>query len=142
MMRGGMYELLYGRWLHNMHLNAYVVALKAKKKLLKSNIRNFLYVSSDYVYYRRNNASNTRCLINHLTKVSVKNNDLIMMSCHLTNHWALLVCQLKQHRWEFYDSMKRKRHSKGLESLVSFLKKQLINIQISTTFDFSSSLAG
>ncbi|KAK8945280.1 hypothetical protein KSP40_PGU018847 [Platanthera guangdongensis] len=68
------------------------------------------------------NTQNTRCLISHLTRLSVKNSEVIIMSCHLTNHWALLVCRIKELKWEFYDSMKSKRHRSGLPGLVRFEK--------------------
>ncbi|KAK8955766.1 putative ubiquitin-like-specific protease 1B [Platanthera guangdongensis] len=46
------------------------------------------------------------------------------MPCHLTNHWALLVCRLKDCKWEFYDSMKTKRHRSGLPGLVKLLHEE------------------
>ncbi|KAK8963525.1 hypothetical protein KSP40_PGU004628 [Platanthera guangdongensis] len=46
------------------------------------------------------------------------------MPCHLTNHWALLVCRIKELKWEFYDSMKSKRHRSGLPGLVKLLNEE------------------
>ncbi|KAK8947930.1 Ubiquitin-like-specific protease ESD4 [Platanthera guangdongensis] len=40
------------------------------------------------------------------------------MPCHMSSHWTLLVCRLKEHYWEFYDSLRSSRHRATLQNLV------------------------
>ncbi|KAK8970467.1 hypothetical protein KSP40_PGU008833 [Platanthera guangdongensis] len=36
------------------------------------------------------------------------------MPCHLTSHWALLVCWVKEQRWEYFDSLPSSLHRAGI----------------------------
>ncbi|KAK8963200.1 hypothetical protein KSP40_PGU011316 [Platanthera guangdongensis] len=40
------------------------------------------------------------------------------MPCHMSCHWTLLVCRLKKHYWEFYDSLRSSCHRATLQNLV------------------------
>ncbi|KAK8961555.1 hypothetical protein KSP40_PGU021647 [Platanthera guangdongensis] len=69
-------------------------------------------------YYKTNNVPNCQNLLSHITLTRVQAVDLILMPCHMSSHWTLLVCRLKEHYWEFYDSLRSSRHRATLQNLV------------------------
>ncbi|KAK8953692.1 hypothetical protein KSP40_PGU006902 [Platanthera guangdongensis] len=67
--------------------------------------------------------------ISHITPEAVNSAGIILMPCHLGSHWALLVCWIKEKRWEYYDSMPNSLHRAGVCDNL----KALVD-DVSTTF--------
>jgi len=57
-------------------------------------------------------------MVSHITIESLTWAEILLMPVHVDAHWALLVCQLKDHVWEFYDSLSDGRHRVGLKDKV------------------------
>ncbi|KAK8959638.1 hypothetical protein KSP40_PGU011478 [Platanthera guangdongensis] len=43
------------------------------------------------------------------------------MPCHISSHWVLLVCWLKESRWENYDSLQSSLHRVGARANLTAL---------------------
>ncbi|KAK8923990.1 Ubiquitin-like-specific protease 1A [Platanthera zijinensis] len=122
MSRGDVDDLLGQGWVMDNHLNAYSVVIGAKRRRTPQKIRSFLYVSPNHEYYKRSNARNYTTLISHITEEAVNSSEIIIMPCHLTSHWALLVCWIKEQRWEFFDSLPSSLHRAGIRANLKALQ--------------------
>ncbi|KAK8954054.1 putative ubiquitin-like-specific protease 1B [Platanthera zijinensis] len=60
-------------------------------------------------------------MLSHITLSGVQAVDLIVMPCHMSAHWTLLICRLKERCWEFYDSLRSSRHRATLTKLIQCL---------------------
>ncbi|KAK8962286.1 hypothetical protein KSP40_PGU014469 [Platanthera guangdongensis] len=66
-------------------------------------------------------------LIGHITPESVEASDLVLMPCHLGSHWALLVCWLKEQRWEYLDSLPSSLHHSGVRANLKALQEDALH---------------
>ncbi|KAK8952211.1 hypothetical protein KSP39_PZI003718 [Platanthera zijinensis] len=69
-------------------------------------------------------------LLSHITLSGVQAVDLIVMPCHMSAHWTLLICRLKERCWEFYDSLRSSRHRATLPKLVHSHNHMKVEVQI------------
>ncbi|KAK8954225.1 Ubiquitin-like-specific protease 1A [Platanthera zijinensis] len=122
MSRGDVDDLLGQGWVMDNHLNAYSVVIGAKRRRTPQKIRSFLYVFPNHEYYKRSNARNYTTLISHITEEAVNSSEIIIMPCHLTSHWTLLVCWIKEQRWEFFDSLPSSLHRAGIRANLKALQ--------------------
>ncbi|KAK8918499.1 hypothetical protein KSP39_PZI021468 [Platanthera zijinensis] len=74
---------------------------------------------SNLQYYKRSNARNYTTLISHIMEEAVNSSEIIIMPCHLTSHWALLICWIKEQRWEYFDSLPSSLHRAGFMEVIS-----------------------
>ncbi|KAK8969018.1 hypothetical protein KSP40_PGU004798 [Platanthera guangdongensis] len=68
-------------------------------------------------YYKSNKVTNSKILLSHITLASVTASDVVLIPCHVSSHWTLLVCRQKEQCWDFYDSFKSGRHRSNLPDL-------------------------
>ncbi|KAK8954724.1 hypothetical protein KSP39_PZI001988 [Platanthera zijinensis] len=69
-------------------------------------------------------------MLSHITLSGVQAVDLIVMPCHMSAHWTLLICRLKKRCWEFYDSLRSSRHRATLPKLVHSHNHMKVEVRI------------
>ncbi|KAK8913799.1 hypothetical protein KSP39_PZI023760 [Platanthera zijinensis] len=69
-------------------------------------------------------------MLSHITLSGVQAVDLIVMPCHMSAHWTLLICRLKERCWEFYDSLRSSRHRATLPKLVHSHNHMKVEVRI------------
>ncbi|KAK8963595.1 hypothetical protein KSP40_PGU004859 [Platanthera guangdongensis] len=116
MTRGDVDDLLGMAWITDAHIDAYAVFLGSKQSRSSVGMKSFLYVSPKH-YYKSNKVANSKIMLSHITLASVTASDVVLMPCHVSSHWTLLVCRQKEQCWDFYDSFKSDRHRSNLPDL-------------------------
>jgi len=79
-------------------------------------------------------------LTSHITPRSVEFSNIIMIPIHINNnHWALLVCNLADRVWEFYDSLSNPTHKSFANFAVYlfFIFCSYVNLIIAATLTIS-----
>lgn len=116
-----------GCLIEDTHLNAYSVVLSAKRKLFAERYKSFLYISPDHAYYKKCKAGKPSLLISHITKEKISDSELLLMPVHVDSHWCLLVCLIKEGRWNFYDSLPCNRRLSILPGLIKSLHEDAMD---------------
>ncbi|KAK8966014.1 putative ubiquitin-like-specific protease 1B [Platanthera guangdongensis] len=91
--------------------------------MFKSEIINVCHLIVQY--YKSNKVANSKILLSHITLASITASDVVLMPCHVSSHWTLLVCRQKEQCWDFYDSFKSGRHRSNLPDLVKTLYEEV-----------------
>ncbi|KAL0925954.1 hypothetical protein M5K25_004331 [Dendrobium thyrsiflorum] len=121
-------ELLLSEYLDNNHIDAFAMLLSKSNEEISGRKQPFLYVSSfHWGYYHHGNNANTAHFVSHVTRTAVEKVNLILVPIIHGQHWTLLVCNLSQKNWEFYDSLPKATHKAILPEVISHLYKETEN---------------
>ncbi|KAH0453904.1 hypothetical protein IEQ34_018228 [Dendrobium chrysotoxum] len=88
------------------------------EELLGINANDMIYAYGHG--YKKFNAD-TKKFVSHINKESVNAANLILVPIIESSHWTLLVGNLKNKVWDFYDSLPKKTHRAILPEVISHL---------------------
>ncbi|KAH0458322.1 hypothetical protein IEQ34_013637 [Dendrobium chrysotoxum] len=113
-------ELLMSEYLDNIHVNTFGIFLVEKNQMCPGLYLPFLFVSNLHWGYKVFNVD-TKKFVSHINKESVNAANLILVPIIENSHWTLLVGNLKNKVWDFYDSLPKKTHRAILPEVISHL---------------------
>ncbi|KAH0464897.1 hypothetical protein IEQ34_005000 [Dendrobium chrysotoxum] len=105
-------------YLDNNHVDTFGIFLVEKNQMCPGLYLPFLFVSSFHWGYKKFNAD-TKKFVSHINKESVNAANLILVPIIESSHWTLLVGNLKNKVWDFYDSLPKKTHRAILPEVVN-----------------------
>ncbi|KAL0917541.1 hypothetical protein M5K25_012607, partial [Dendrobium thyrsiflorum] len=121
-------ELLLSEYLDNNHVDAFAYLLSKSNEEISGRNQAFLYISSfHWGYYHHGNNANTAHFVSHVTRTAVEQVNLILVPIIHGQHWTLLVCNLRQKKWEFYDSLPKPTHKAILPEVIRYLYEETQN---------------
>ncbi|KAK8969393.1 hypothetical protein KSP40_PGU003934 [Platanthera guangdongensis] len=87
--------------------------------------RKSIGVEIDLKQFRRAKFKGSKTMLSHITKDSVTYSDLLLILIYVNGHWALVVGNMKDEIWEFYDSLPNPIHLRSTHEVLKFVHEDI-----------------
>ncbi|KAL0910705.1 hypothetical protein M5K25_018786 [Dendrobium thyrsiflorum] len=135
-------QIITDEYLDNDHIHAFAILLSEKKKLIPHMYQPYLYISTMhrdsinvvfnivlacfsiiFVYFLqiyKGYKNSLNMFVKHMSKISMKESNLLILPIINNVHWTLLVGILKDKVWKLYDSLSNPQHKQICLIVASF----------------------